>query len=343
MEVAHGNGRHGAQFSPDAVAESMSRGDGGFGRNQATYFDHPILQKAHWRWEIITYFFVGGIMGGSSLLASLADTFRKEEDAQLVRSGRYTALAGAVISTGLLIADLGVPSRFLNMLRVLKLKSPMSVGAWSLVVFANSAAIAASDQLHRDGVLPFNLSGLVPRPLRNLALAGSAAMMESYTGVLVSATAIPVWYTGRRHIPAIFAASAFNTACAWNMLVLALYGGRASTIRRLKRIETIAALCEAVMLLDYERRSGEAGNPLFTGEVGKKLKTYTLGLGIALPVIANVPAFFGKRKTRDRTPVIETVVVAALTLFGGFVLREAVILAGRASAEDPRAYLRHPE
>ena len=52
--------RAAGNFSPDAVAASMQRGDGGFGRDQETYFDHPVLRKAHWRWEIIAYFFAGG-------------------------------------------------------------------------------------------------------------------------------------------------------------------------------------------------------------------------------------------------------------------------------------------
>lgn len=35
----------------------------------------------------------------------------------------------------LVIADLGVPMRFLNMLRMLKFWDPMSLGAWAVGVF----------------------------------------------------------------------------------------------------------------------------------------------------------------------------------------------------------------
>ena len=59
-------------FSPDAVAASMQRGDGGFGRAQETYFDHPILRKAHWGSDIVQYLFVGGAAAASAALASLA-------------------------------------------------------------------------------------------------------------------------------------------------------------------------------------------------------------------------------------------------------------------------------
>ena len=33
----------------------------------------------------------------------------------------------------------------------------------------------------------------------------------------------------------------------------------------------------------------------------------------------------------------------AEALYGGYVLRKSVVHAGRDSADDPRAYLRHPE
>ena len=87
--------REPAAITPDDVAASMARGDGGFGRDQQSYFDHPILQKAHWEWQIEWYFFVGGIASGSALLAALGDIFGDPADAQLVRNGRYVALAGA--------------------------------------------------------------------------------------------------------------------------------------------------------------------------------------------------------------------------------------------------------
>src|SRR5205823_8462699 len=55
---------------------------------------------------------------------------------KLVRDARWIAAAGAVLSPALLVSDLGRPERFLNMMRVFKLRSPMSVGgmdsAWIL-------------------------------------------------------------------------------------------------------------------------------------------------------------------------------------------------------------------
>lgn len=334
------NVEHGANFSPDAVSASLSRNGDGFGRAQQSYYDHPVLQKAHWRWEIELYFFIGGMAGGSALLSLLADR-PNHEDAPLGRNGRYLAMLGAALSGALLIKDLGRPERFLNMMRIVKLKSPMSVGVWTLQSFAITSALAAANQLKRDGILPFDISHLFPKVLRDLILAASSAMMASYTSVLISATAVPVWYRGRYHIPPIFVASAASTSCALNAAVLALTGGSAGTIRKLERLEVIAALTEAAVLLDYERHAGPVGAPLFTGEVGKRLKKWTLLAGIAVPIVLNASAWFGGKKPA-KSHVAKTLVASALTLAGGFVLRKSFIEAGRGSADDPRAVLQTP-
>jgi formate-dependent nitrite reductase membrane component NrfD len=350
VETSQGTAQpHGAQyaaagnFSPDAVAASMARGDGGFGRDQQTYFDHPVLRKAHWRWEIVWYFFVGGAAAGSSALATLAARGGDPADAELVRNGRYAALAGSIASSALLVKDLGRPERFLNMLRIFKLKSPMSVGVYTLVSFSTGAGFAALEQAREDGLVPLPVGPLVAlsRPLRAFTATVSTAFMGSYTGVLISATAIPLWYTGRRHIPAIFACSALTSGAALQSLLLALFGGSPRTAKKLETIELVTSLAEAALLTAYERHAGELGAPLFTGKRGSRLKTWTVGLGIALPALLNLPAVLSRKPAKHHR--LRTIVASSLALAGGYVLREAFIEAGRDSADDPRAYLRHPE
>jgi len=351
IDFTYGDGKHGAAYggaagassvSPDAVAASMAKGDGGFGREQTSYFEHPVVRKAHWGWEIVWYFYLGGIMNGSGLLSALTDTIGSPEDAALVRNGRYVGLVLAGVSGVLLIADLGRPDRFYTMLRIFKLKSPMSVGVYSLTLFSGAIGLAVLDQLHRDRVLPVNLGGFVPKLVRNLLVALGAGLTASYTGVLISATAIPVWYNGRRHIPAIFVCSAAATSCAFNSALLSLTGGSAETIQKLEKIEILASLAEAALVLDFQMRSKEHGAPLFTGATGKKLKLFTLGLGIAAPVLINFPALFGKRGTAKHHHV-KTLLAAGLTLVGGYMMRQTIMDAGKTSADDARATLRAPE
>jgi formate-dependent nitrite reductase membrane component NrfD len=342
-------GRHGAaysaaaNFSPDAVANSMSRNDGGFGRKQMSYYDHPVVRKAHWRWEIEWYFAIGGVMSGSAALSALASTFGGDEDRALARSSRYIAFAGSIVSGALLVKDLGRPERFLNMLRIVKLYSPMSVGAWALSGFSALAGLALADQAYQDGLVPFDASFFVPKKPRDWLFALFGGVMASYTGVLICATAIPAWYHGRRFIPAIFVASATSAACAANIFVLALTGsGSHATLRKLERLESLAALAELGLLLAYEQIVGADADPVFKGRVGKKLKQRTELFGIALPLVLNAGAWkrgghggFFSRAT--------ALVSSALTLAGGLNLREAFLEAGRISGDDPRAVLRRPE
>jgi formate-dependent nitrite reductase membrane component NrfD len=337
---------HGAAFgevgnvSPDAVAASLARGDGGLGRGQDTYFDHPVLQKAHWSWEIVGYFFAGGTAAASAALAMVADAAGDPRDRALVRNGRYAALAGAAVSGVLLVADLGRPERFLNMMRIFKLKSPMSVGVYAFSTFSATTGLAVLEQARADGTIARNPVGWIPKGPRVAVHAVSAALMASYTGVLISATAIPVWYRGRRHLPAIFALSAASTGCALQNALLAVGDGSPATSHKLELIETIAGIGEALLLLDYERAAGVPGKALFDGTRGRRLKRVTLGLGLAVPALMALPGLFkGHAKRINR---LRALFAAACALTGGYVLRESVVHAGRDSADDPRAYLQHP-
>jgi formate-dependent nitrite reductase membrane component NrfD len=331
-------------ITPDDVAASLGRNDGGFGREQTSYYDLPVLHRPHWGWEIEWYFFVGGIASGSAILSALSDMIQDPGDKPVIRLGRYAATLGAAISGALLIKDLGRPERFLNMIRIVKLKSPMSVGVYALTLFSTLSGIALTRQAKADGLLPFDPGAFVPSVALNIAWAGSAAMLGSYTGVLIGATAIPVWFSGSRHIPAIFVCSATSTACAFTMAVLSLLPGtRMATMRKIERLEIFAAVCEALLLRDYRTRAGALGTPLFAGRIGKRLMNVTVIAGIAVPVVLNLPSALSGHERPSWRARARTLLAAGLTLTGGLVLRQCFLRAGKASASDPRAYLNHKE
>jgi formate-dependent nitrite reductase membrane component NrfD len=223
-----------------------------------------------------------------------------------------------------------------------KLKSPMSVGVYSLLGFSLTAALSAAGQAHADGLLPFDLTRLVPKHLRMLAVEFTASILGSYTGVLVSATAIPVWFSGRRFLPAIFVCSATSNACALHLALLALTpGSHGAVMRKLERLEVFAAFGEAALLRAYRRHARSLGDPLFRGAIGQRLKTGTEVVGIALPLLINLSSGFSRRPNDGAAHRGRALLAAGLTLFGGLVLRRAVIQAGKKSADDPRAYINH--
>src|SRR5437016_9655368 len=111
------------------------------------YYGIPLLKKPAWTWEIPLYFFTGGTAGAAAVVGAIADYTGANR--KLVRDARWIAAAGAVISPALLVSDLGRPERFLNMMRVFKLRSPMSVGLWTLLGFSGGAAATAfADFMH---------------------------------------------------------------------------------------------------------------------------------------------------------------------------------------------------
>ena len=179
------------------------------------YRDVPLLKPAVWTWEVPVYFFVGGAAGAAAVLAAAAQVTGTR--ATMVRDARRVAAGGALLSAPLLIADLGRPERFLNMLRVFKPRSPMSVGAWTVAVFGASATAAA-----------FGPS----RHLRSLAGAVAAAsglVMATYTGVLIGATTVPLWSEHVRLLPVHFGASSLGSAVA----LLELQGHRDTSLNAL--------------------------------------------------------------------------------------------------------------
>ena len=101
---------------------------------EASYYDYTVLKQPFWRWEIIWYFFFGGRAAGSYVIATIAALFGSKEDRVVARTGYYLSLLMLLPCPPLLIKDLGRPERFLHMMRIFKVKSPMSIGVrmWRL-------------------------------------------------------------------------------------------------------------------------------------------------------------------------------------------------------------------
>ena len=304
-----------------------------------SYFEQPLLKRPHWGWNVITYLFLGGIMGGTGLITMLAGRSSIPADRRLSRTAKFASLALAAINPPLLISHLGRPERFLNMLRIVKFKSPMSLGVWGLVLYSGAAGGNVLYELAEMRVAPRWLRIFAPPVLEPLqALLG--AFTAGYTGVLISATAIPLWAKGKRHIPALSVCSGLAGACALNT-ILAIVSGNDEPVERLERLEAVAALAELTLLADFRRHAGALGKPMFEGKRGRRLRDFTAIGGIAIPLLLNVMGAVLPMPKSLRNA--RSVAASALTLLGGYVLRETFIEAGKTSAGDPHAAFRQPE
>jgi formate-dependent nitrite reductase membrane component NrfD len=305
-----------------------------------SYYGVPVIHRAPWRWEIPTYFFLGGIAGASYVIAGIAHVFGGDEERPVVRTGRYLSLAALIPSPILLILDLGRPERFHHMLRVFKFRSPMSVGTWGLVVFGAFSTLSALIQAAEDGL--FGRGTLVARlllrlPSRAIAFLGQfpAFFVSGYTGVLLAATAVPLWTKNYLLMGPLFIASALSNALAAITLILTA-AGRAShrSLRRLERFETAVMGVEALLLAALRLNSGKTiARPMHEGRLGRIYRVGVLGTGLGLPLLIQAPgAWLGRRLPRGVTAL-----AALLTLIGGALFRYLIVTAGHRSADDPQA------
>lgn len=299
------------------------------GTQPRTYFDRPLLKKPHWDWNVITYLFLGGVMGGSGVLAALA---RQPEDKPLEGTARYLSVPLAMACPALLISHLGRPERFLHMMRIVKLKSAMSLGVWGLIGYSAFATLNAAAILTRRNV----------NPLSSALQAAFGGFIMTYTGVLLSATAIPIWGKGKYHIPAMSVASALSGACALNSIALSVDGNGGSAQHKLEKLEACAALVELALLLHFQTYAGRTGKPMFEGARGERLRAWTMGAGIVAPLLLNLPSILSRKNTK-RPSLLRTLTAGALTLAGGYILRETLIESGKESADDPNEAFVQPK
>ena len=291
------------------------------------YYGLPALKGPPWTPEVPAYLFVGGAAGAAAVMGCAASWFTPS-DRELIRDARWLAAIGGMISPALLTSDLGMPSRFLNMLRVFKVKSPMSVGSWALVAFSSTAAVAAfaSSFRQRGGSLRFvESAAAVLSGLFGLGLA-------TYTGVLLGATAIPVWYENVRVLPVHFAASGVGAAVS--MLELK---GHASN-PALNSLGIASALTETLAGVSMEFDKRKALAPLKSGKSGWITRLGGILSG-PIPLVLRLLAGTLGREHSIRLRRI----AAASTLAGSLLTRQAWVQAGRASAENPSVPLALPQ
>ena len=285
-----------------------------------TYYGAPTLKEPVWKWYIPGYFYLGGLSGACAALGAAAELMDGRAMASLSRRCRLVAAGGSVGSAALLIADLGRPARFLNMLRVFRPSSPMNVGTWILSAFGACAGLAAL-----PSIVP------VPRTVRRMADVASVAAgviglpLTAYTGVLLAGTAVPLWQGARRALPILFACSAAASAAS----LLDLFPARRRASVAVHRFGAAAKVAEVAMTVALERQVAavpRVAEPLRTGVTGGLWRA-AQGLFATSLVTTLVPGWHRRLRLFG----------ALLGTAGAVALRFALIEGGRRSARDPLA------
>ncbi|HVH88749.1 MAG TPA: NrfD/PsrC family molybdoenzyme membrane anchor subunit [Terriglobales bacterium] len=281
----------------------------------ANYNGNPVLKPPTWTWQVPLYFFVGGVAGTSSLIALIAHLY---SNAGLLRAALWVGFAGALISPLLLIADLGKPARFLNMLRVFKLRSAMSVGAWTLVGF--SGAVGLATVCHEVILAGHGSPLLLLEWVSEIIAAFTGLILASYASVLLGVSAIPVWSENRKLVPSVFLAGGLGSAAA----VLELLG---FLLAATQFIGIVASTVETVIAIVIELRGRYVDRPLREGAVGWLVRA---GGALAGPVSLLLRIFW------THNPELRYLADLCF-IAGALISRYAWIAAGRVSSRDPEA------
>jgi polysulfide reductase-like protein len=280
------------------------------------YYGQPIVKPPVWTWEIPIYFFIGGFAGMAAVIAFAGLVF---QEIDLARTAMWLATIGAVLSPILLTIDLGRPRLFLNMLRVFKYKSCMSVGAW--IVFAFGACVipgVIAFELHAQHIFGGGIDQFL-KIFAHLLVIGSAfwgVLLATYTGVLLGVTAIPAWFLHRVLLPIHFGSAGLGSAAA----LLELLGHRIAPINAVGFL--VAAIETALWIWLEIDKHGAADRALHEGSAGWLIRggEFLSGpLALILRLASLVP-------------------LAAISfLLGALISRFGWIEAGKVSGRDPEA------
>jgi hypothetical protein len=275
-----------------------------------SYYGRPVIKPPVWKQpDVPVYLFVGGVAGVSAVLAEGAALSGRPG---LERWARLAAAGGSAVGTVALVHDLGRPARFLNMLRVLKPTSPLSIGSWILAPFGGLSAAAAASNV--TGRLPF---------LGRAAGWGAAALgppLATYTAVLLCDTAVPAWHEAYREMPFWFAGS--GAAAAGGLGIAAAPLSDAAPARRLA---VAGAAVDVAAERLVRRRLGMLAEPYEQGRPGRLLR---IARGLTL---AGAGAALLGRRSRALS-----VAGGAALAAGSLLTRFGVFQAGVASAKDPK-------
>jgi protein NrfD len=279
----------------------------------------------HWRWLITAYFFLGGLAGGSYFVATVMNLFAKSPDRRMVRLGYLVPFPLVSLCGLLLTMDLGRPERFWHMLAqsetfrpMLKTYSPMSSGAWVLLLFSGCAFLSFLPALAEGGWPDWPvLRGLGPteRAGRLLTVIGAllGLYLAGYTGVLLSVTNRPIW-ADTSFLGLTFLVSGASTSVALLILLGSWVEMSPPSVRSLVRFDRSILVLELLALAALIASLGRVAAVWLNGW-GVLLAAVVLG-GITLPL-----ALEWRRPAPDRQAWLGPVLV----LLGGLLLRVVIV------------------
>jgi formate-dependent nitrite reductase membrane component NrfD len=297
----------------------------------------------HWEWYILGYFFFAGISGGSFVLGTMLRLWGDERDAGTSRAAFLISFPTLIVCPILLTLDLGQPLRFWHFLindsgggLAFKSWSPMSLGAWGLLIFGIFsfvmflAALAERDTARFSALRPAAsfAAGAIGRVFMVVG-AVVGLFIAAYTGVLLAVSNQPVW-SDTWALGGLFLASALSGSAASVLLATRNRRDAMVTDRKLIEADRYFILLELALIVLFLATLG--------GVVSKVLSGGWILLWVVVLVGTLIPLALHWRATRTRATVPAVGTAAAdisllapvLVLLGVLALRAVVIFSAQA-------------
>jgi formate-dependent nitrite reductase membrane component NrfD len=296
------------------------------------------MSEITWTMPVALDLFFAGLAAGLFCFAVMTSQGKGRGFLACSRAAAFLAPLSVAFGLSMLILDLRFKTRFWLTMTIFNGDSPMSLGVWLLTLFSFIALFYALCWVPDDLRVRIPLIGRWPlwsRPMfrRVLGLAGVpvALMVSIYTGVLLSATSIPLWRNPV--LPALFCFSSLATGFAAGFLTALLispearqelmagpFGFLLKSYRVLLPAYLLATLAYALWFLTFGLKRSIVLS-LITGVTGLIWWLGAVGLGIVFPLVLG----FGKTKKS----LLQTSLMLGALLLGGFLMRVLLVYTGQ--------------
>ncbi len=293
----------------------------------------PVLHA--WGWEIPVYLFLGGLAAGLLFFAGLYYLLGKAKKyPTAVRKAPVLVPFILVIGLVALFLDLHHKPYFWRLYTTIKLESPMSWGAWTLMIVTPVSMIWAALNI-REWLPNWDWKYQWAKDIETFFIGYKKHMawtmvimgviLGIYTGILLSAfNARPLWNTSI--LGPLFLASGLSAGSALIMLISKSHEER----KVFARIDLIVIGVELFFIIHMfmgfkasTQVQQDAASLFLGGELTAPFWIFVVVLGMLVPAVLEVLEL---RKFK-----IPVVIPVTLILFGSFMLRWIITHAGQLS------------
>lgn len=286
-----------------------------------------------WHWQIPLYLFLGGLAAGILFFAGLFTVLGKEKEMETtVKWATFLVPGALVLGLIALFLDLKHQLYFWQLYTTVRMESPMSWGAWTLMIITPLSMLwvfAYMKEVIPEWNWKFKILNTIEewvnnnrKPLAWIMMA-SAVVLGIYTGILLSAfNARPLW--NNSILGPLFLVSGMSTGIATIMWMSKNHKERMI----LSKIDLVLIMVELFLIthmimgfLAGPTVQLEAANLFLGGQFTVTFWVFVVILGLLFPAALEIIELAGYK--------VPVAIPAALILIGGLVFRFVMVEAGQ--------------